>query len=1334
MRKYLPYFAFLFTLLLFGCLQSPPKLGCCLKPNATIDQGCALFNISSGKVIDLYELTQSCNVTDGNCNVTVGDTTRLIPICSQDNPANCLAADCRAMVCGDFKYKQRTPPGITTEEDISEGAPPPEESDTVQNMYKARCLFLDVDPKFGKLIRKSHGGINVFRFGVGANFDEYEQYRYYFPMTDRFCSVNPEGTVDRYMNYIYPTYTSTPASYYPFDPIADLTEDCLDDLVAKPLPFTFDSSSNVFPDSSSYAFTNYSRWIRSFKENGDANDTSQKDSVYKKLDKTMYRRELARVYLDRFYQEGAARAPYECEVQTFDCQSGTCDTQFYNRGVSVITGPDGKDTTQPTDCQLVTLLNKPMVVCYPTISATPSSTPGGVPTFEYAKVSIRPWLFQYATETYKQDQLSLRYLDNLSAYEHLWPPDHIQSEEFWACVRQSNKDLYNDAHNKCTLDWLWSAWFQRRINIPGYSDDWFRLPFADRSNLNDPGYAYAQNGELFGSYSQLSKLPTSFGFTLNESSGNFETQPMSGEAYPPAGQILFFNSNVTWDGESVIGYAVADPGEFEKTLFAKACGIFEAGQEPWVYYPSEEEYPLNIDYCKTDCERDSACGPLKAPECDSYCNLRINTSTSPASLVDTLSLCNFTKTAETGAPASGTYERSEKNYVVLDLSDKTTYEKLMNALTPVYNDTIDYYTNQDWEKSCGKWVDSTDLFLISMPWIPEFKKNMWYENQGSHYSKKTVLSSPPLGYFRFQNNIYGQGAVAAMNPTLCNLQTISATKVGVGIGKADWGGIYYETLQPHYIYLLKSTTDASGSGKIGKCDLAPGNLLPKVKTYGWCEPCTAATMAYQTVDVKVMPYIPAYVSSPYGTEGICEYENGIWNTTCDNPGITDLKLYNGIDPWIIGAPRSEPEATLLKERIGDYLKSGVMPIIDLTHESNWNKTSSWETDLDHELHEYDFQRLLGNEGAMIVVVVNVPGSVTEADRERILNRTALIRRHCDRCLTAINVNPFSAGYNDSLVSLFTDPRISGMVDVLTFSYSTHGKTYDGTTDDEKAASVVEDMASIGQNILQTCDKTSVITRFFVGLDSNWNDANYEILFKKIIDSQDRFVRAGLFGIMYSPVRTNYSFVDAGIVDIQSGTGVKTPKFCALERAVNNLAAGKSTTLFNRIIGLPEINCTKCDTLQVSRGECDHRCDNGVECTLPEDVDPNIYGCPSDTIAGDCKLCNETPGVFQCEYQYTNGTVKPQNIPSELVNSPAFIDVLAGMEKPDKCCIQDSSGANYSYSQRVLSQSRNAPIIFSKSGNPYQDCGIGSRDIEDAAVCGTAIPINDYVVRCNFTAG
>ena len=93
-----------------------------------------------------------------------------------------------------------------------------------------------------------------------------------------------------------------------------------------------------------------------------------------------------------------------------------------------------------------------------------------------------------------------------------------------------------------------------------------------------------------------------------------------------------------------------------------------------------------------------------------------------------------------------------------------------------------------------------------------------------------------------------------------------------------------------------------------------------------------------------------------------------------------------------------------------------------------------------------------------------------------------------------------------------------------------------------------------------------------------------------------------------------------------------------------------------------------------------------------------------------------------------------------IDSDMFMDVMAGLGRPDKCCIEtiDANGLplKYTYSKEAMQTPLNKPLVFSKLGFTDADCGFGSiaDDLESSVFCGKSIiPLRNYDINCSITA-
>jgi hypothetical protein len=134
-----------------------------------------------------------------------------------------------------------------------------------------------------------------------------------------------------------------------------------------------------------------------------------------------------------------------------------------------------------------------------------------------------------------------------------------------------------------------------------------------------------------------------------------------------------------------------------------------------------------------------------------------------------------------------------------------------------------------------------------------------------------------------------------------------------------------------------------------------------------------------------------------------------------------------------------------------------------------------------------------------------------------------------------------------------------------------------------------------------------------------------------------------------------------------------------------------------------------------------------------------YRCPEDTVIDDpggqrCQICSDVAGTYSCTFRYSNGTVDIQTGNMSEITTDAYMDIMAGISRTDKCCLEDAAGERHTFFKRTSQSVLNRPIAFSKTGDPNVDCGL-STDISslgDAlSFCGMDIPLKDYDVSCTI---
>jgi hypothetical protein len=1258
-----------------GCIKPVQQLGCCMRDNATdaTNPGCVLYNTTTFLPTNKYfnpcggsgmDCTVMCNETAGNCNVSFkiynasalnyDREYHLIPICTEDQIQQCVDPNCTAMVCGDFKFKPRAAPGFQTTDNSAGDIPPDEEDGAALNFYNAQCRFLPMDAKLRQIMKNSKSSINVFRIGVGGSFDEFDQYRYYFPMSDKFCNVNPptlpgDKRIDRYMNYIQ--WDSVAGMATSYDP-EDIEDNCFDQGNV-PGPFNFAevsavksstimgvpvSYTTVVPDATNYKFAHYGRldyWATFVDANGGyyryTTQLFTPANIFKKIDEGYYRRELSKVHADTIYDTagtGQTRAAFECDISSSECYSGNCDTRVYQRGVLLEAGISTNVDEVVADCNTAPdATGKTFVYCAPTKSVTISA--GQVPSRGYATVDIIPariesaFNYQVSFETLAQDE--------------------------------------------AVLDGLWDG-FETIASVV--------MTGSLRTDIT-----YAPN-RLFFYYTYRKYCSHDYAVTEDNQDDWVMCSYVEGSQYPPpVGGIHFFgllgDDEVLYNGKTVIGYTLAASDEVDDLYAVKNCNMV-----------------AGTDY-------------------------------------QTITLSS--------------------------LSD-SDLDALRTAFKPYFRKRLAEIKAPGFSDGCGSALNPLDAVISAMPWVVSYEKGIHDDGffDENYNMISTHINNVPAQEIR-SRNIYDEAMQLTAGTSSCELRRTTIWW--------DWWtdtNYYYDLALSKYITLFYY--DGS-SAKIGDCSIDDVTYQPEVKTYGWCEPCTTSTLAFQTLAAYDRVYMPGYTAKIEGATGtenemICRSDyDARWegfmnfqvsdNVSCYNPKITDINDYKE-SIGAIGSPRTVPEASILKERLGNYMKSGIMPVFDLSDDSNWvidNPDAEADTQIlwwtiEHGsadyFAEYDFERTFGQMGASVVIVETVTSAAdAQAKAQTIFDRSQIVRENCFGCMAAFHVeNPSdNETFKDIILPIMSQPTGEFNIEMITMSYEV--STHSGLTN---ATQVADDLETYGRTSLRTPGpgrgKPVMIVGFNVDSnDGTWSDSNYDELFTEIVLRQDELINSGLVGIIYSPARGGIG--SGAVVNTWSGVGYKDQKFCALQGAMQRMSESPPTALFTKVLVADNATCVKCSSIDLVLGDCNMECDNGVECLLPSGVpssDSDEYRCPVNTVVEPCTLCKDIPGTFTCEMRYTNGTDSTITGNMADLQSDLYLDIIGAFEKPERCCIQNIAGQNYSYYKTAFGTSINKPVVFPRSGDPNTDCGVGdpSKVGQLTSFCNQDnIPLKEYDITCEI---
>ena len=1197
------------------------------------------------------ELSVPCEVVgeqEGLCNITIDEREVTVPTCKTEELLPCLTGNCTAMVCGDFAFNPKPALPVTVVEkgepvDVGGVGLAEGEEGQAQNFYGVGCRFMPTQSEFfNNLMKNGDGSVNVFRIGFGDSFEEYEQYRYFLPITDRFCSSRPtqDGLIDRYINYI------TAEDKNPFDPQEDLPA-CIsgDAMLGSPGPADrTDPLDAPLPDYNNYDFESFRLEQRRL------GGGETRDYVFRELDVVDYKKGLIDAYgADMFGLSGPiGRAPFECVMGTPQCYSGACSTDSYSR--IVFQSVDGRAVV--SDCGIANIEGNSVLFCPPTKRVY---LDGGQLKFEYAGVNVVPLYFDVEGNNRPGDANArcniINYgllLEDVPLFETVWVAEWTKIDDDSSDDSPvKGRDLVPTNKNSEARNQTLAAWLKFGCLLDDRSDEggdkvdnfpqliWGRPQRVVRTTA-EPTYS---RDDAEGRYAFPPSTSSVYSDTLPQDQFYASEHIPSFSEIPLGGFVFIGNvEKVNTDSatSAVIGWAVVDRDEIEDTMLFRECGADLSFTQPVAF----DDSPAGLK-------------ALFLP--DAY-------------------------PAPGGGGQYGT---------VLSKTFLPFFVKKLRYVASTYSEAI---------------INPADLVIMSYPWVLAVEKlkltDVATHNDHVHpeLEKKGYLITSLPAILEAQRNFNGKNAPPeGMFATVDNI-------IGLGSAFADDGVLAYEALVAKDFFLLigKKSGDKWMFGT--RCELDPTTLMPKTLTFGWCEPCTASTLAYQKVVLSDWASQPSGV---FPTKYTFTGENREFNVSFSQPSsLTD------------------PPGPLLKYRLEKYLREGVMPVLDLSDYSD--SSTALNAYVEGEL-----TKVLDNQGAVVVVV----GDAQTSSPEDIYMRAKSVKDACPRCLVAFRVSNMEVAEEplSEVRQLLQHPLSSLYIDLVVLKHSMPAPTVGGPPREQVVGEALLDLASISYKLLNTPEegrgKPSIVL-----LTIPTEGATSESYVRNIIDNQLFLIKSGIMGVVVDIVRDSSGLPH---VLVSGGRGIKNPfSFCGLEKGSTAISTSQLSTIIQPYPNPSATQCVPCTDLDILSGRCSRACDDGKECALPEDAFPSAqYRCPDNRITEECTPCSLYDRI-DCTIYYRNGTIKEFVVLGEdLVENPDFYsDVLAALPKGQKCCVEVGEGderTKMSFYGVKISNPNTQPLIFPANGDTSVSCAGEGVDMNAVgAICGfSGTTFRDYVMEC-----
>ncbi|MEM4719979.1 MAG: hypothetical protein QXZ30_00895, partial [Candidatus Bilamarchaeaceae archaeon] len=545
----------------------------------------------------------------------------------------------------------------------------------------------------------------------------------------------------------------------------------------------------------------------------------------------------------------------------------------------------------------------------------------------------------------------------------------------------------------------------------------------------------------------------------------------------------------------------------------------------------------------------------------------------------------------------------DKDYTIIDLTKRDFYNdpyiiahltKLL--LEDVVNDAKISVSSTNKNEKKGVWLSY--LLFKATPWVIGYKAC----KEGATECSDVIVTKPQYAILA-NNNYFGlekpNEIIIDEKPDLIN-ETHGTKKV---------------------VYVLASSA-ITLIHSLGDCEMEEGSGLPKLEEYGWCEPCTYATMAYSGVQSP-----PSIVEKPklyYQNLQITNYlKNGILpildfrkaaeyvdlsQCTTDINGQLQCPSNVG-EPWIDEFNVKEPWTPSLDEMVRDLLQC------------HSNGEEPWICELRLLVRDNSLTNTNEGLGPVIVLVGNnrtkymVAAGVAKEQTDK-------VKEICKKCLAAV---PFYASADSYATEMYADNEVvitnyvdrdvidemselfkkANNIDVaviefpiadVMIDYAKDSIWWNSRTAKEKADIVVERMYNYAWQINYEARKAGkqqpVPVVILFNLETNeekgWPVFNskddstaqenkrrfYADFFANIYLSRDKLRKAGVIGLVYAPLSAKGQTppeypANIGIVNLPTSFG---SKFCSFQEGTYDFIRIALLNKINKITEAPK----KCD--------------------------------------------------------------------------------------------------------------------------------------------------------------
>ncbi len=1063
MKKKILILSIAMLLILFGCLKTPSHTSCCepgeapdFLTNCTLENGTELLNVY-------------CNPEDSLCYDSEGGDSLNISVCLVPELNSCVKDSCVAMICGDQRYNPSPEMShcdvINVLNNVSNvsleglGKEP-----HAQNLYQAQCDFLTLSKETYEKMQKANDAlwINSFRLGVGHSFSDYNEARLYFPISDKFGTLNTEGWKDRYLNYLNYNasslckYDNSEIGWYCTDYSGSTTGDIF-------------NSTELGNLTAKLACENYCANIRGYSL-GNCTTTDNHPLFLSSYGGSYH---IAHNNYYGYSRCGSDVDGEELEASKFECNEGG---SFVGDLWAGLWGADLDG------------------VYYGCVSPFRDEQD---PCFV---------LDEYGFENYWLSDSTIigwggKKINEVNIVDYLLYSHQLKSQ-YGSQLLTGHTDLEGNLHSGME--------FECQSDIECYSSscgksNYNRFACVNKSNWVhdiDCGVEMNMGTESLEGYFNpktsvstwenlfSSGIPECLFECIEDNQENCDNNLIDEDCIDPCIESIEFDECETeWKETCSEEYDEEDCDELCENCYANCWMDIRP------YFGEIPVNPINSYFTLSMLESfgvDLLCSsPPSCPPgstfltCQEYCGI--------------WAYC-YGGESSYGIPPSEEISDCSEFCIGCDSEEMIEEYCELEWEENGYDECIETICDCDSTEPCSQ--DQVIEYILNNPdscsdWCVELytSENIWIEE-----SEDSVLSSTdkeigelvifadnpadvelikqcnilPSGYYIESFGARPMSEILSSNP-FCLKQDVTN-------GFSIW---YYDALWDNSKPCKLVAQNRIVITDLGDCNITEDGKV-ELRNYGWCEPLTEVTLALQEV-TKTSNYCPAGVyeadgdltpycsldrTKPCGT-GIYPQGDRWWDARCQlclNGPKEDYYCYNWNDQW----PITDPEISYLYQTIETYQKSNIMPILDI-------KDPELLTDYGGLLSHNVF-----GDGVSIIIV----GNFEDTSSDELYDLAKKVKDSCPLCLTAIQVKGSTTSADEHNIELldeffnydesYGDPRHAldkeklDAVDIIAMEFYPHEYVSEGYITPEE---IIEQKAKFSRKLLERYEKPSLISDF-----------------------------------------------------------------------------------------------------------------------------------------------------------------------------------------------------------------------------------------------------------------